>query len=229
MKLWSWFTTSQDKRPSLWIFFTSPYLSVRSLHYKHTGKTPSLVKLPLFSALTFGMVFIAQNYLYPLNFLDILLFSPAIYFLTEALGAFGQTIFFIHPSFAIHRSPLYAKSISHFWGRDWNLWVQDWLRDVTEGVARTTRSRRIIYVFLISGFFHEIMCNLPYWMIYRKSYFGTMMGYFFIQAVALWFDKKVLRKSPSLLRRIFLWAAVILPSPLFINVPILTFFGLTHE
>lgn len=211
-------------------FIFSPYLSLRSLNCHHHVETSTVaIKLTTFSFLTAFSIVLANQYLAPLSTIDIIIISPTIYFFTETMGAIGQCLFFKFASFPIHRSPLKATSLSRFWGHDWNLWIQDWLRDVTQNIHRGRRSTRMAAVFLLSGFFHELMCNLPYWIMYRKSYFGTMMGYFVIQAVALWIDKKYIKHWPKLWRRVYLWAVVILPSPLFINVPLLTFLGFRYE
>lgn len=208
-------------------FIKSPYLSIRSLNYHPVKDTSVLIRFILFFFLTAFFITVAENFFVPMNFFEILVFSPAIYFFTETIGALGQLLFFPTKTFPIHRSPLKAPSLSHFWGRDWNLWVQDWLRDVSQGFSHRHHKRRIVLVFLISGIFHEVMVNLPYWILYRESYFGTMLGYFLIQAVALWIDKRFMRKTPKIVRRAYFWIAVILPSPLFINTPLLKFFGLT--
>jgi hypothetical protein len=229
MKITSWMLNSPEKKAGLTsAFILSPYLSFRSLNYHPSPSSTVVIRLVIFSFLTAFAVVLANYYLGDLSHLEIILISPTIYFFTEAMGAIGQAIFFKHPSFPIHRSPLKAISLGNFWGRDWNLWVQDWLRDVTQFIPRRG-NKRLLAIFLISGIFHELMCNLPYWIMYRKSYFGTMLAYFLIQAMALWIDKKYIRHCSHLWRRVYLWAAVILPSPLFLNAPVLTFLGLRHE
>lgn len=209
-------------------FIFSPYVSFRSLNFHPATNSSVFIKLITFSFLTAISIVLANHYFGELSHFEIILISPTVYFFTETMGAVGQALFFTHPSFPIHRSPLMATTLGNFWGRDWNLWVQDWLRDVTQFIGRG-RNKRLIVVFLLSGIFHELMCNLPYWIMYQKSYFGTMMAYFLIQAVALWIDKKYIKHWPHFWRRVYLWMAVILPSPLFINVPLLTFLGLRHE
>lgn len=207
-------------------FVVSPYLSVRSLYY-HPVRTFSILPRFLIFLILTSLILVLGKQMSPLSREQVMLLAPTIYFFTETLGSFGQLIFFKTPTFTIHRKPLFASSLSHFWGRDWNVWVQDWLRDVGSIVPKNRKNLRIIVVFLVSGIFHEVMCNLPYWLYFKKSYFGTMMGYFLIQAVALWIDKKWIKVWPVFWRRVYLWSAVIIPSPLFINVPLLTFFGLT--
>lgn len=227
MKMASWLF-NRERNFSFKDFVFSPYFSVRSLNYRQCRDHSLYIRFLTFSFLTVTFVVLAHEFLNPLSFFEILIFSPAIYFFTEMLGAFGQIIFYKKKTFPIHRKPLTALSLSHFWGRDWNIWIQDWLRDITQTKGSGKHHRRIVLVFFVSGTFHELMCNLPYWLMYRESYFGTMIAYFIIQGVALWIDKKFISHMPPIYRRIYLWAAVVLPSPLFINVPLLTFFGLTH-
>jgi hypothetical protein len=170
------------------------------------------------------------EYLRPFNYPRTLLIAPALYFFTEALGSFAQLLY--HGSgvrtFPIHHRPLESPSLSEFWGRRWNLWVQDWLKDMSRGVGRRQRRQRVVFTFLVSGLFHELMVNFPHWLLTGESYFGTMLGYFLIQAAALTIDKKVLKPWAPALRRPFMLLAVLLPSPLFINVPLLGFFGMTN-
>jgi hypothetical protein len=61
-----------------------------------------------------------------------------------------------------------------------------------------------------------------------ESYFGSLLAYFLVQAAGLYGDKKIFHHSSSVMRRIYCWLVVILPSPLFINVPVLRFFGMTE-
>lgn len=226
MKLASWYCTPYGRRGSLFKFFSSPYLSVRSLKSaKFTPPSTYLVHALFFISLTLATLTLAHMCLLPLNFGKTLLLAPAIYFLTESMGSLAQLIFSRScKSFPIHNRPLFSSSLRQFWGCDWNLWVQDWLKDV----ALKFRSYRLIITFLISGFFHEVMVNFPYWLVYKRSYFGTMILYFLIQAFGLFFDKKYVRKLHPRIQRAYLWIMVVLPSPLFINVPLLTFLGVIH-
>lgn len=228
MKLASWWP-QKDQKVSANDFVLSPYLAVRSLYLHHNKDQSTAIRFVLFLYLTTLWIVLFRKIPGPLSTFEIMLFSPAIYFFTETIGAFGQLIFFRKKTYPIHRHPLKATTLSHFWGRDWNIWVQDWLREITRSTRRRKHHQRIIVIFFLSGFFHELMCNLPYWVMYRKSYFGTMIAYFLIQGLLLWIDKKMISQLHPVYRRIYLWLAVILPSPLFINVPLLTFFGLTHE
>lgn len=228
MKGISWLATPAARRGSLRSFFSTPYISLRTLRRRRNPRSLSSFSLLLFwGGLLLFTLIIARKLLMPLTFWKILIFSPTIYFLTEAMGALGQFLFSwskesTHP---IHLRPLWSQSLSEFWGRRWNLWVQDWLQDLNRLFYRLSSPKRMIITFAVSGLFHEIMINFPYWLLHGISYFGTMMLYFLIQALALWVDKHVLKRQHIHLRRAFLWFIVVIPSPLFINVPLLTFLG----
>lgn len=225
MKMTSWLLRT-EKKFKLQEFVRAPYLAVRSLNHGHGKDSTVVIKFLLFSTLTAVWIVLFREYFAPVSYWEILLFSPAIYFFTETMGTIGQLLFFYRKNYPIHRHPLKATNLSNFWGRDWNVWVQDWLREVTQSIGGRKHHKRIIIVFFVSGLFHELMCNLPYWLMYGKSYFGTMTAYFLIEGLALWIDKKMISQLHPVCRRIYLWLAVILPSPLFINRPLLTFFGI---
>lgn len=232
MKLISWWATPAATRLPLKDLFLHPYLSLRTLRHKELSPpASSLKRLCIFGALLISWIYLSYSYLLPLNYWKTLLIAPAVYLLTETMGASGEVFYLWSRSgkFQIHHFPILASSLSHFWGRRWNRWVQDWLKDLNSHFGHSSPLQRIIMTFLISGLFHEIMINLPYWFIFKKSYFGTMMAYFLIQAVGIWLDKSYLKRHHSYLRRLFLWIMVVGPSPLFINKPLLTFLGLNHE
>jgi hypothetical protein len=171
----------------------------------------------------------AKVYLSPISYADRMFLGLAVYFFTEALGAFGQALFSWRKEeiYPIHYSPLSSPSLSEFWGRRWNLWVQDWIADMGRPF-RGSHKKKILASFFFSGIFHEAMVNLPHWLISGESYFGTMLAYFIIQGGGLYLDKKFLRHGPPVIRRVYCWIVVILPAPLFIHVPLLRFFGMTE-
>ena len=213
-------------------FFTTPFLSVRSLR-RGTKPLPYplFLNILLFGVLSITMLIISKKYMQPLSYLDVVILSPAIYFSTQVVGAVGQLVF--SPSgergFPIHANPFKASTLGRFWGRHWNLWVQDWLRDVSYALRARPTYQKILFTFFISGLFHEVMFNLPYFILYKKSYFGLMILYFIIQAMGLLIEKKFLKGTPGWLNRLYLWIVVILPSPIFISTPFLKFLGLIHE
>lgn len=232
MKIISWMVTPPLQRiPLLRFMFTVPYLSIRSLRYESSLRSYSLFPtLLLYTMLMALFLVVGAEFFHPLNYWENILIAPAIYFLTEAVGALAQLLFSrrelsIYP---IHHQPLYSPSLSQFWGRRWNLWVQDWLKDISNALGKHSRLMRIIVTFLVSGIFHEVMVNFPYWLMTGKSYFGTMMAYFLIQAFGLYLDKKFIKHLNPHIRRIYQWLFIILPSPLFINQPLLAFLGISN-
>lgn len=231
MKLVSWYVTPESKQPGLVSFlFGWPYISTRSLRIVAPPPSSSpLLSLFLYVTLTVVTIFLVKFYLSPVTYIDRIILGLSIYFLTESMGALGQFLFSWRKEiiFPFHHHPLSSPSLSEFWGRRWNLWVQDWIADVARPFHRKQK-RKIVASFLFSGLFHEAMVNLPHWLFTGESYFGTMLAYFFIQGLGLYLDKKFFRHGNRHLRRIFCWLVVILPAPLFIHVPVLKFFGMTE-
>lgn len=209
--------------------FTTPLLSYTTFRRNNQRCEPGgflIFKFIIISLFLGFIIFAARNLGAQASYSDVLLISPMIYIFTEWIGAFGQLLFYpISKTSPLHRHPLRAKNIREFWGRRWNIWVQDWLNDMNRSFRRKPKSK-ILYTFIISGLFHEIMVNFPHLLTSGEFTFGNMTAYFLIQAVALWLDKQCLSQAPSILRRLFFWLAVVLPAPLFINRPLLLFFGI---
>lgn len=225
MKLISWYVTQTPF--SFKTFFSTPYFSTRSLKFSPKDPSQISIKLACSGLATFGIWILALQ-MKPISYLDRIFLAPFIYVVIEFLGSLGQLSFLWSkiPTFPVHSQPIFSQNLSEFWGRRWNLWVQDWLKDMSYFQDNKKTKHKIIITFLISGLFHELMVNLPYWIFFQKSYFGSMMLYFLIQAIGIWLDKIYVRKISKLTRRLFLWLWVLIPVPLFINMPILTFFGL---
>lgn len=231
MKALSWVISSPARRPPFFEFLVgTPYLSTRSLRIK--APPPKLlpwISFFLYIGLTLIIVSLVKNFLSPIGYFDRIILGLGIYFFTEAMGAFGQSIFLWKDEeiFSIHHHPISSASLSEFWGRRWNLWVQDWIADMGKPF-RVNPKRKILASFLFSGVFHEAMVNFPHWLLTGESYFGTMLAYFLIQGAGLSFDKKFLRAANPVIRRAYWWIIVLLPAPLFIHVPVLRFFGMTE-
>jgi len=228
MKLASWSLTRRKNVSNN--FLITPYVATSSLR-SHRA-TSSLIEifssLVIFGATSAISLLLINLTLSPLSYLETLLISPLAYLLTEFMGALGQIVFYPFGSktFPIHSKPYLSLSLSQFWGRRWNLWVQDWLNEIGKTIRHAPPKLRLVGVFLASGMFHELMINLPYWLIYKKSYFGTMLGYFFFQSLFLWFHKHFIFRFSAFWQRAYMFAALMLPSPLFINVPLKSFLGI---
>lgn len=232
MKFISWWLCPPHKRPPLLVFlFTTPLLSARVAKSSYQRFPFGLLAIKLTLALTFLalLILVARFFLSPLGMGEIILLAPMIYFLTEAMGSFAQLLFYpwtqVPP---IHRHPLSAKTLGEFWGKHWNIWVQDWLRDVSRWQRKNLKAKLFI-TFGASGLFHELMVNLPLAVMSGKSYFGNMILYFATQGLGLWFEKRWGSRFSLRVRRVYLWAIILLPSPLFLSPPLLIFFGIGHE
>lgn len=233
MKIINWLLVQKARRPNFFSFLLlTPLLSTRAFNktVKHKHSLIILL-LKLFLALTFlGSILIIAKFVVPMkSYLGILFISPSIYFVTESMGALGQILMnSFRPIMAIHKNPLSSKSLGDFWGLRWNIWVQDWLRDISTSQKKHL-SKKLILTFFVSGLFHELMVNLPFYLYFNRNYFGNMTLYFAIQGIGLWVEKKWLFNFPDLIKRSYTWIVIILPTPLFIAQPLLTFFRITHE
>ena len=225
-------SSAQFKRLTTTFLVGTPLLSLRS-YLKHESSPISkrllLFRLILSVLFLYLMVKMGHILSGPLEWFELIIISPIIYFLTESLGLFGQLLFSpFTPTPSIHRHPLLSRSLGDFWGRRWNSWVQDWLRDISHQ-HRNFLKRKIFISFLFSGMFHEAMVNIPYFLFYNESYFGNMTLYFMIQGLGLWLEKKFLTSVSVQFKRVYLWIFILGPSPLFLGKPLLSFFGLHYE
>ena len=222
---------AQNKTPgdTAKFLFTGPLLSYTTFRKNTQHSEPIGFLLFRFVIITLFLgiiIYTARRLSATSSYTDVLLLSPMLYIFTEWIGAVGQLLFKPFSSTStLHRHPLRSTNIREFWGRRWNIWVQDWLGDINRPFKRRP-AIKILYTFFISGLFHEAMVNLPHLIYYREFSFGNMTAYFLIQALALWLDKQCLSQAPSMIRRLFFWLAVILPSPLFMNRSLLLFFGI---
>jgi hypothetical protein len=156
------------------------------------------------------------------------LLAPGIYLLTLWIGSVTQFLFsFTGIAFVdIHDRPYLSFSLTDFWSRRWNRWIRDWLNNLTLKTKSVSLVAGVLFSFFLSGLFHEIMFNLPYFLFTGQKHFGPMMGYFILQGLGLLFERKFLRQATPLMRRIFMWVMVIGLSPLFIGPPLLSVIGL---
>lgn len=231
MKITGWVIYDKNLRPNLAKFiFTTPLLSARAYVKTNCKRTPLFyisLKLILSFIFLICITFISKHFLNPLSYFELVLISPMIYLFTEVLGGLGQLIFYPAPHgiASIHKNPLQSKTLGEFWGKRWNFWVRDWLIDISQPHKKVLL-KKLGSTFIVSGLFHELMVNLPHFIYYRESFFGNMTLYFIIQALGLWIEKKWMHQMPKLIGRLFVWSVVILPAPIFINRPLLIFFGI---
>lgn len=224
---------TQNRTSDFRFVFTSPLLSTKS-YIKLRDENITKRKLFLKASL-YGVAVVSHYYLVFLSCFHVselalrYLCAPGIYFLTLWMSTSFQLIF----SFTgvtpvdMHDRPYLAYSLTDFWSKRWNRWVRDWLNTLTVFLKMIHVKWGAILAFLISGFFHEVMFTLPYYLFTGESYFGYMMLFFFFQAVGVLFEKTILKRSHPTLRRVFMWLMILGLSPLFIQRPLLVMIGLT--
>jgi hypothetical protein len=127
-----------------------------------------------------------------------------------------------------HVSPLLARNVAEFWGSRWNTWFSDWCRQVL--LRPFTRRYGAIWgifaVFLYSGVWHELVINVPALVFGGFHFLGGMLLYFLLQPVGILIDRAVFRPDQRVLRRLWLFVVVALPSPLVLNEAMLRIVGL---
>lgn len=187
-----------------------------------------LIRQLVFFVLTYLTLKLLQDTFAPLTlWYERLLAFPLVWFATEWLGATLMLLFMLpkHTPF-IHNQPLNSKSISDFWGNRWNRWVSPWL-SLAGRKFSSSPSIQMMMAFLLSGIFHELMFNLPFQIATGEVVYGNMLMFFIFQAIAVYIDRRYLKGFPTALRRCWLWVTLIFSSPLFLERPLLYFFGLS--
>ena len=125
---------------------------------------------------------------------------------------------------AMHRTPLFARSVGEFWSQRWNIAVSSWLDTfVFRPAARRGHARvGILCAFAVSGFFHA-------WPMLAALGFAaalSTMAFFLIQGAFVLVENCLrIHKWPVALARTWTISIMLASSPLFID-PALRVFGL---
>lgn len=127
----------------------------------------------------------------------------------------------------LHERPWAMRGVGDFWGRRWNLWFSDWCRYAVFQRMRRRPVLALLVTFLVSGVLHEWVVNVPLYLVTGKAVFGTMMGYFLLQAGGVMVERRL--KNWPRARRIFAWLVVVGPAPLVVNEGLLRAMGLWVE
>lgn len=233
MKLVAYFVERYQKRKSDFRFvFLSPLFSTKSFF---TLRDSSLNKKSLFLKASLNGVLMAMYFLscyqvrYDLSSIAFsYLIAPGVYFLTLWMGTSLQLFFSLTNVFFvdIHDRPYLSFSLTDFWSKRWNRWIRDWLNGLTLHFKSRHLGIGILVSFFISGIFHEVMFNLPYFIYTGESYFGYMTLFFMLQGLGILFERKFLRQAPPIYRRIFMWLMIIGLCPFFIQKPLLSVIGI---
>jgi len=215
---------------NLLLFIRSPYFSnkTKNLPFKISSFKifTKLISLYLVVILYYQIIIQYIDVSQTISYMFIALY---IYLLMELISINLQTLYApfsktsIHP---IHNNPLLSKNLTEFWSRRWNSWVRDWLRDALSQMKKKYKlsSRQILFIsFTLSGVFHELLINLPYYLYFKEIHFGNMIIYFILQSFGIIIDKK-LKKQHFLKYLNFIFFTLIL-SFIFINKPLLSILG----
>ena len=187
-----------------------------------------LVRQLGFFVLTFLTLQLLQNTLSPIeHWYQRLSVFPLVWFTTEWIGATLMLVFFIPQNTPfIHNNPFASRSVSDFWGNRWNRWISPWLGMAARKIS-TSPYRQIMCAFVLSGIFHELMFNLPFHFATGEKVYGNMLFFFVLQGLIFSIDRAYLKGFSIFWRRTWLWVTLISSSPLFLERPLLYFFGLS--
>jgi hypothetical protein len=214
-------------------FFLTPFysaLSWKKVRPVQAGDLKQLLKKGLPALFLFlAIYFLYRALLYRFNFHSIdqaYLATAPFYILSEVVGIFVQCLFLSSGDLLppTHRSPLRSKSLSDFWGGRWNPWMATWLKQVIYLPLKSQPGWATFLVFLFSGLWHELLLNLPFYLLRGLPLFGTMVAYFVIQGAGVIIDKRFLQNRPNTFRRVWLWIFLVVPCPLFLNEATLRIF-----
>jgi hypothetical protein len=120
----------------------------------------------------------------------------------------------------IMRAPLFARSVSDFWGRRWNTAFADAARQlVFKPVSRRLNSSAaLVAVFVVSGLVHEAVISIP-----AGAGYGGPTFYFLLQAGGLFFERHRFGRRTGLGHgwrgRLWAIAVTVLPVPLLLHPP----------
>lgn len=116
----------------------------------------------------------------------------------------------------INLNPIFSVSVAEFWGRRWNRLFGDWLYQICFKPFSRKPVRGLFLAFFISGLLHELLVTVPYLIVYGKSLFGLMLGYFAIQFLAILIERRWVAASP-VTGRLYCWLVVLGPAPMVLN------------
>jgi hypothetical protein len=152
-----------------------------------------------------------------------------LWLVSEALGSAAP--FLALPSGRLlplpHGSaPPLAKSLAEFWGRRWNVWTSEWFRQIIFRPLQTRPVLALFLVFLTSGILHELVINVPLYIVTGRKCFGLMTLYFLLQALGILIERKTRNRG---VRILLVWIFVFGAVPLMMNEGMLRILHLWPE
>jgi hypothetical protein len=121
---------------------------------------------------------------------------------------------------SLMRRPLWASSLSDFWGRGWNTAFNQLAHDLLfRPLARPMRGgAALFFTFIASGLIHDLVISLP-----ARGGYGLPTAYFGIQGLAVLFERSRAGRRLGLNRgwrgRAFMFAVTVIPLPLLLHSP----------
>jgi hypothetical protein len=138
--------------------------------------------------------------------------------LLEIMQTFLQVLWLptgrLVPPMNVH--PFLSVSVVDFWGRRWNRLFGDWLFEICFKPFSRKPYMGMFLAFFVSGMIHELLVSVPFLMVYERSLFGLMLGYFTIQFLAIVIERRVMISS-SVAGRVFCWIVILGPAPMVLN------------
>lgn len=213
-------------------FLSAPCLCITSWEKRERVGQADLAQIVLRALLQLSVLAAVYRYVTPEIrrfpwWLQSYLAIPGFWLLLEAIGGLCQFLWLPSGRLvpAVNNRPWLAASLTDFWGRRWNRVIGDWLRQVVFMPLRRRPRPAMAATFLVSGVLHELLVSLPLQIVYGRNVWGWMIAYFLVQYAAIELDRAFLSPFP-VLRRLFLWLAVLGPASLILNPGTLLIFHL---
>ena len=115
-----------------------------------------------------------------------------MWLLTKTISLITQLTFLplkiLIPSW--HEQPWRSRTLAGFWGRRWNRLFSDWFRQVCFQPLRSMPSLGLVIAFAVSGVIHEVLVNVPLWLVFGTNLFGSMCLYFLMQAGGIFVERQ---------------------------------------
>ncbi len=224
-------------KESLRFFFASPLLATTTWRRREVASRAALkyiLRRNVLSFLAFVLSWWAYLTFVPSFHASILgqcyLILIPVYCLIQWLTDLTLLIYlpsgnFYPPAF---QYPFLSKNLADFWSARWSVWVSDFFKQNVFDPLKKKPLVGLFAVFFVSGFWHELLLNVPLYLFAGINMFGSMMTYFLVQAAAIAIGRKLGLKGP-VVARIYLWLVVVVPAPLVINESVLRLLGVLFE
>jgi len=112
----------------------------------------------------------------------------------------------------LFKNPFLSESLKDFWSRRWNLAFVDMDKRLFLPLFSRKLPKNIILlsIFIISGFLHELAISYPV-----NNGWGGPMLYFVCHSLFMLIEPKVIFFKTKLLKRIWVWAMLLIPDLIF--------------